>query len=721
MAAAFLPLGPLVVPCIAAAQPRGEMPQPKRDGWIGPVHCPYREDRNPSLSFRLDSETDPGAFKDHATGESGSMADLAAKMGIDPRISHNGHRHNGPPPPAPELTLPGFCQQRALDQRALVAKWRVREVQYKGRPALQFPTVLKIDRVKYLDGRKPKAEWTARGGGAHWYGLTSARTLPGPLYIANGEPSVWSAQQAGVAAVCLCVGEGTLPTPEHVQELATAMAGWQVYVVYDLDLAGRKGATALVAVLRAGNVDATALELPAYLGDGGDVDDLHRATGADGLAMALASLTPLVVTSTAPEPGAAAVLLSKEATTPWPVLDSAALYGPAGAIVQAIEPHTEADVAALLFTVLVLFGSDAGHIFHALAGGTRHTLNTNIALVGDTAKGRKGSSLGYPKSLFAHVDPIWCREKIVSGLSSGEGIIYAVRDASDKKDKDGTPLDTGVADKRLMVVEEELASVLKVMAREGNTLSAVQRQAWDSGDLRVLNKNSPLRATGAHISLIGHITRTELQRCLTETEVANGYANRILWICSRRSKELPDGGGIPEHGSMVQNLHDALEFAQHWTAPVQRDAEARELWHAVYGPLSSGKPGMLGAVISRAEAHVLRLSLLYAALDCSTTVKVAHLQAALACWDYAEASARYIFGERLGDPIADAIVEAVREAGPDGLDRTSISALLGRNVSASRLQVAVAQLLEAKLITATRVQTAGAPRTVYHDTCSTYP
>jgi hypothetical protein len=62
-----------------------------------------------------------------------------------------------------------------------------------------------------------------------------------------------------------------------------------------------------------------------------------------------------------------------------------------------------------------------------------------------------------------------------------------VRDGDGKEDQ-------GVADKRLMVVETEFASVLKNMGREGNMLSPMTRQAWDSGNLRTLNKKNPVRA-----------------------------------------------------------------------------------------------------------------------------------------------------------------------------------------------------------------------------------
>jgi hypothetical protein len=104
--------------------------------------------------------------------------------------------------------------------------------------------------------------------------------------------------------------------------------------------------------------------------------------------------------------------------------------------------------------------------------------------------------------------------------------------------------ETSIQDKRLLIVEQELSSTLKVMSREGNILSAIIRQAWDGQDLRNLTKNNPLRATNTHISIIGHITITELKKYLSATEMANGFGNRFLFPLVRRSKSLPEGGNI---------------------------------------------------------------------------------------------------------------------------------------------------------------------------------
>jgi len=152
------------------------------------------------------------------------------------------------------------------------------------------------------------------------------------------------------------------------------------------------------------------------------------------------------------------------------------------------------------------------------------------------------------------IEPEWAGKRIQGGLSSGEGLIWVVRDPIEKhepirEDKRITDyqmavIDPGVSDKRLFVIEPELAATLKTMTREGSTLSATIRQAWDTGDLRVLTKNSPAQASGAHVSIVGHITRDELLRFSTSTDTANGFANRFLWVCSRRSKLLPEGGNI---------------------------------------------------------------------------------------------------------------------------------------------------------------------------------
>jgi len=383
----------------------------------------------------------------------------------------------------------------------------------------------------------------------------------------------------------------------------------------------------------------------------------------------------------------------------WPVLPDAALYGIAGDVVRAIEPHSEADPAAILIQILVAVSNMIGSGLHCIVESTRHALLLFAILVGETSKGRKGTSWGHVERLCSRVDERWTNERVTGGLSSAEGLIAEVQDDVEPP-----------RDRRLMIVQPEFASVLRSMAREGNNLSPIVRSAWDSGNLRTLVKHDPQRATGAHISLIGHITRLELLRYLSDTESHNGFANRLLWLCIKRSKFLPEGGCLPEEKivELAKRLRDVVE----WSAKVKevemrRDDSARGLWAAVYPRLSEGLPGLLGAATSRAEAQVLRLSAVYAALDRSEMIRVKHLQAALAVWDFCYASAKYIFGDATGDPVADRIREALEAAGAEGLTRTQIRDLFKRHESADRIGQALTQLTALGIASHQMVSTEG--------------
>jgi hypothetical protein len=380
---------------------------------------------------------------------------------------------------------------------------------------------------------------------------------------------------------------------------------------------------------------------------------------------------------------------------PWPSIDAAAFHGLAGDVVRTIEPHTEADPVAILVQYLAAVGNAIGSGPYYQVEGDRHGPKLFVVLNGETAKGRKGTSWSRVRGIMEFVDLKWERDRVHSGLSSGEGVIWAVRDPIRQMVKQGKgapaqlveeTVDPGITDKRLMIVEPEFAGALTVMRREGNILSRVIRDAWDRGDLATLTKNSPARATGAHVSIIGHITVNELRQCLDETSMSNGYANRFLFVCVRRSRVLPFGGALnrAEVVSLGTQTQAAIKSARA-AASITMTPDARDAWARLYPSLSEGQPGLLGAILARAEAQTVRLAMLYALLDGLAVIDTVHLQAALAVWEYAEASAQYIWGDALGDPIADEILRALRQRGVVGMTRTEIRDLFKRHRSANQL------------------------------------
>jgi hypothetical protein len=392
------------------------------------------------------------------------------------------------------------------------------------------------------------------------------------------------------------------------------------------------------------------------------------------------------------------------AEEPWPEIEAEAFHGLAGDIVDAIDPLTEADPIAVLVQLLVMSGSALGPEAWYRVGNTRHHANLYAVICGDTSKARKGTSYDPVEYLLREADSDWAERCVKSGLSSGEGVVHAVHDdiwtrekVNHGKDNPPTYEDVlkyeSVADKRLLITEAEFASPLSVMQRQGNSLSPVLRLAWDGRKLQTLTKQSPETATGAHVSVIGHITIEELRAQLDRVSMANGFGNRILFALARRSKELPFPGWLDDAtrdklaAELGQILNNTVLRREITFAP-----ETRDLWVAEYHELSAAQPGLFGFLVARAEAQVLRLSMIYALLHETYYIEPAHLRAALAFWRYCEASVKYIFGDMLGDPVADELLATLRQAGPGGMTRTELGNLFEHH--RRRLAAALALLLK---------------------------
>ena len=241
-------------------------------------------------------------------------------------------------------------------------------------------------------------------------------------------------------------------------------------------------------------------------------------------------------------------------------------------------------------------------------------------------------------------------------------------------------------DKRLFVVEEEFAAVLRHFERQGNTLSTTLRVAWDGRDLGTMTKSNRDRATAPHICMVGHITSHELDALLTSTDIWNGVANRFLWAAVRRNKLVPFAQPMPDDEvvAIAKELARVIEYAHSRSAA---DAEltmsnsARDHWAACYPEFTQDHPGILGAVTSRAEAQALRLAMDYAQYDGAERIELQHLEAALTFWRYSFDSAAYIFEGAELDPVAQQIMEALA-TGPK--TQNEIVDLFGRNLSKKR-------------------------------------
>jgi hypothetical protein len=694
-------------------------------GWI--AKCPAHDDRKPSLS--IDEGSDGRALiRCHAGCDNTA---ILASLGMKPRdlfwVTSHRQSDNGATSTAPfdwSKCIAAFTDKRI----ERLAEWRGYSIEfcqwlkesglvglYDG--CIAFPVHDRAGNVIAAHYRLKDGSWRYYPQGAKVRPLVIGELVPGdPVHVFESQWDAFAFMDKSGERDGIIITRGA-SNDALVRGLIPQ--GSTVYLWTQRDAAGEQWYKAICrnteATVKRVHIPGPHKDLNEWTKAGATVEDLLGAvlkakpipehgrlsTGDNSLN---SQFVPFAQCDVYPEP-----------------LGAAAYHGLAGEIVRRIEPHTEADPAALLFQFLAAFGNLIGHDHYIVADGTRHYLNLNGVLVGQSSKGRKGSSWNRIANLMESVDPEWRDDRVTYGLSSGEGLIWAVRDPIEEtkpireKGRCTGEYETYIAnhgedDKRLFVIEAEFANVLKVMAREGNTLSPVIRCAWDSGDLKTMVKNSPAKATKAHISIVGHITRDELRRLLTQTESANGFANRFCWLAVKRSKCLPDGGAIHtvNFEDIVADLGSVIDFTKDFVEIV-RNPEARQLWHDVYPSLSEAQPGMSGAVIARAEAQVMRLSAIYALLDKSNLVRPEHHHAAMAVWRYCEQSANWIFGTSTGDRKADKILTALRHA-PNAMTKTEISVeVFNRHASSAEIDEALRVLHGLKMVNYRMESTAGAP------------
>jgi hypothetical protein len=380
---------------------------------------------------------------------------------------------------------------------------------------------------------------------------------------------------------------------------------------------------------------------------------------------------------------------------PWPVLDKAALHGIIGEIVRLIADQSEADPAAILITLLAGLGSISGPFPHVKITNASHPARIFAVIVGISSEGAKGTSYEDVLPFLCMVDQEF-KTRIRSGFGSGEGIISEFADQKET-DNDKEKEEKAPEDKRCFIIEEEFSRILTVGAREGSTLSEILRQAWGGGVLSIIRAKDRIIANGAHISLIGHITPDELKKKLASVDMVNGFANRFLFMCSKRVNTFPFGGDPDTH--KLKNLANqiAAAVANLGARHFHFDDGARAAWAAFCYAQKPGK-GLLDALLARARPQCLRLAVAYAIADGLPVIRTDHIRAALAVWSYSLESADYLFGDLCEDKTQAKILDLLRAAYPGSQTLTEISAAFGRHRESDLIQTALDDLETSGLI-----------------------
>jgi DnaB-like helicase N terminal domain/Protein of unknown function (DUF3987) len=342
----------------------------------------------------------------------------------------------------------------------------------------------------------------------------------------------------------------------------------------------------------------------------------------------------------------------------------AAYRGVAGELVKTLCPQTEACAEAILGQFLVGFGNLMGPRPHWAHGGIVHRSNLFICLVGPTGEGRKGTSWGNVRWALGRCDDEWANKPPLSSMTSGEGVIRFIRDHPGP----------------VIAIETEFDGLLARMRREGNSTSAVLRDAWDGPSLGVPTKNDPIFVDDSYLSVIGHITESDLVMRLKQNYIDNGVVNRFLWVNVFSDGVLPEGGDFESIEQALspyfRDLIRAVNFAKterFLEKPIRKTRAARELWSHLYcGELRRPKGGNYAKATIRAAPLIMRMAVIYCMLDRAREIDVGHLEGGLAFWRYCDGTAAHLFGDVKTDDHLPKII-AHLESSPRWLSRTQIN------------------------------------------------
>ena len=388
---------------------------------------------------------------------------------------------------------------------------------------------------------------------------------------------------------------------------------------------------------------------------------------------------------------------------PFPApMDDAAYYGIAGEIVNIIAPGNEPCRESLLGHFLIAAGNMIGWNAWMDQGDDQH-LNEFGLFIGPSALGRKGTAWTLIKRLMAEVDHQWTTRRVKRALQSGEVLIHNIRDPSTKSSGKKTYTDPGVADKRMVIMESEITRFLTVGKRRGNNLFDVTHDCWDSLDpLCCDSKTAAEAATHPHVSMIAHGTPEAYLSQLPETEKTNGSVNRTLILAVYRAQKKAKPAKIlwhRDHSDIIARLQQVLA-----TFKTRRELdwspEALAEWETFYNNFDSKtRGGMVSSILDRFPTHVVRIAMIYCALENCCLISSAHLQAAIAFCSYCRRSAEWLFGEKTGNARADRIYSAFSRAKPEGMSRTEIAeAVFNKKIAAAELDELLGLLLKAELI-----------------------
>lgn len=388
--------------------------------------------------------------------------------------------------------------------------------------------------------------------------------------------------------------------------------------------------------------------------------------------------------------------------------DPTCLYGLVGDIANAGSNSTEANTYAVAASALAYLSAALGRRAYIPIGDNFNHIRLFFIHVGRSGVGRKGTA----KSLIKIIDKaLRNRDQTLApnihtgGLSTREGLAMLIHDGY----KDGKIVVPPIVDKRLLVMESEFANVLQQSKRDGNTLSAALRDAWDGTSIKPAVKNNPVTTTDPHITIIGDVTPSELRSLMDKRELSNGFANRFIffWAEGEKVVALPPPTPTSVVDALTDRVAQVLRYIgadQHGINDViqmELSPDAHSLYENIYhSELQDRSAGeRIAGLLDRRAPMLLRLAMLFSLTDQTTAIEVHHINAALAWVRYWADSVKFIFqsaddeaGTALTSDVAKRITAYMHDQGQ--ATRTELSKkCFGGHINRITIDTALDELL----------------------------
>lgn len=288
-----------------------------------------------------------------------------------------------------------------------------------------------------------------------------------------------------------------------------------------------------------------------------------------------------------------------------------------------------------------------------------HYPNFFSGFVGTTGDAHKTTALWFGEELARDLG---MKLNVVSGVSSPEGLLERIG----AWEMDETGQRVPVPAPPALLYCDELGSLL-AKARMDAT-AGILPKLTRLYDCPTKDENPtrgrPLIVLEPTVGLLTGTTREVLDKGLRDSDLTDGFLNRVIWVTSAdHPNPIPDPRppGQTAWNKLLSDLRASLGYWPVGTAEIPLDSQAFEAWREIYAEWKrkrdAAPPSLVLKATARTHTHIRKLALLRAALECKPMVDEATIVWAAELGDYFEDVARWLLQDAILAPTRNVALE----------------------------------------------------------------